>query len=83
MTHKVKLETEFIIPDDMDEENVRHVLDQFFVDLIKTDRFVDARIVSDSSLDETEEKRLVELLTEVNEGDLDKLSDFIDEYTDD
>lgn len=83
MTHKVHLETEFIVPDDMDEENVKHVLDQFFGDLIRTDRFLDARIVEESGLDEAERARLIEMMEKVDGEDLDRLERFVTAYTDD
>jgi hypothetical protein len=54
MSNKYSLETQFIVPDEMDEENVRHVLSQFFGDLVRTERFIDARIVEDSSMDEAQ-----------------------------
>lgn len=81
MTNKVTLETEFVVPDDMDKENVRHVLSQFFGDLMRTDRFVDARIVEDNSMDEAEEERLLEMLDGIDESDLEKLDTFITEHT--
>lgn len=82
MTEKVTFETEFVVPDDMDEENVRHVLSQFFGDLIRTDRFVDARIVEESELDESEKERAISLLSNVEEDDLEQLDTFIEAFTD-
>jgi phosphoenolpyruvate carboxylase len=81
MTETVTLETKFVIPDDMDEDNVHHVLSQFFGDLIRTDRFIDARIVEESTLDESEKERLIEMLENVDDDNLDQLDTFIDAYT--
>jgi len=81
MSNKVTLETEFVVPDDMDEDNVRHVLSQFFGDLIRTDRFIDARIVEDASLDEAEKERALDMLSSIDDGDLEQLDAFIEKHT--
>ena len=81
MTETVTLETRFVVPDDMDEENVRHVLGQFFGDLVQTDRFVDARIIDERDMDEADKERAIELLEEISKEEIEKLKPFIDKYT--
>lgn len=81
MTNKIELKTKFIVPDDMGEENIRHIVGQFFADLVRTDRFVDARIVDHSEISDAEKDRLIEMLEEVNMDDLDRLGSAIEEYT--
>lgn len=81
MAHKVSLQTEFKIPDDMGEENVRNILNEFFGDLCETDRFITADIVDDPSLDESESDRLLKMLSNIEDDDLKQLESFIDEYT--
>jgi hypothetical protein len=78
MTETITLETKFIVPDDMDEDNVRHILGEFFGDLIRTDRFIDARIVDDS-IDEGEKEQMLEMLSFVDDGNLEQLEAFIEE----
>ncbi len=82
MTETVTLETKFIVPDEMDEENVRHVLSQFFGDLVRTDRFIDARIVDDESLGDVDGERLLDQLSTINDADLEQLDNFIDALED-
>lgn len=82
MTHSIQLEARFIVPDDMDEENVRNVMNEFFADLIRTDNFVDARLVDEYDLDETEAERLCRMLDLVDDDSLDTVDEFISEYTD-
>lgn len=81
MTETITLETKFVVPDDMDEENVRHVLGQFFGDLVRTDRFVDARILDKSTMDEADKERVIELLEDISSGEIEQLEPFIEEYT--
>ena len=81
MTETVTLETRFVVPDDMDEENVRHVLGQFFGDLVQTDRFVDARIIDERDMDEADKERVIELLEGISSEEIEKLKPFIDKYT--
>lgn len=81
MTNKFTFETEFVVPDDMDDDNVRHVLSQFFGDLIRTDRFVDARIVEDTSMDEADKERLLDMLAAIEDDDLEQLDRFIEKHT--
>lgn len=67
MSKKYSMDVEFVVPDEMDKENVRHVVSQFFGDLVRTDRFIDARIVEDSSMDEAQEQSLLRQLEAADE----------------
>lgn len=81
MSNKVTLNTAFVVPDDMDEENVRHILSQFFGDLMRTDRVIDARIVEELDVDKSEQERVINLLEELDDENLDKIGMFVEEYT--
>jgi len=82
MSNKVTLNTAFVVPDDMDEENVRHILSQFFGDLMRTDRVIDARIVEEMDIEMSEQERAIELLQELDDESLKKMKMFVEEYTD-
>lgn len=83
MTNKYTLQTRFIVPDDLDEGNVRHVLGQFLNDLTKTDRFIEAEIVEQTSLDRDEQRRLLQMLDYLDDGDMESLEEIIESSKDD
>lgn len=73
MSNSYTVEVEFVTPDDVGKDNVEHVLGQFLADLERTDRFTVARIVEEKSLDEGEVERLLELLSNVEDADIDSV----------
>lgn len=83
MANRTQLTVEFITPDDVGEENVRHVLDQFLADLEQTDRFERAIIRDDDDeLSDGEAERLVEMLDDMTGEDCTALEQFIDQLQD-
>ena len=82
MKNKYTLQVEFITPQDMGEENVRHVMGQILNDISKTDRFIDARIVDDEiSLDGGEGDELLDMLSRAR--GFDELESVIEELKND
>lgn len=78
---KIRLETEFTVSDDVDEENIRHIVGQFFADMVETDRFIDARIVDGESISDEQKAAIKNSLSEIDEDALESIESFIDEYT--
>lgn len=78
---KILLETEFTVSDDVDEENIRHIVGQFFADMVETDRFIDARIVDGESISDEQKAAIKNSLSEIDEDTLESIESFIEEYT--
>lgn len=82
MTNEYEFEVKFVVPDEVEEENVLLVLREFFGDLIQTDRFIDAVVEADGGMEDFEEERLLDMLTRMDEDDLDAALDAIEELQD-
>lgn len=82
MTNEYEFEVKFVVPDEVEEENVLMVLREFFGDLIQTDRFIDAVVEADGGMEDFEEERLLDMLTRMDEDDLDAALDAIEELQD-
>lgn len=67
MSNTYTLTSTFVVPNDVKEENIRLVLNEFYGDLVETERFIDARIVDSESLDQAERQRLFEMLSDLDE----------------
>lgn len=79
MTNRHEFTVTFVTPDEVKEENVLFVLQEYFGDLVQTDRFIDASVEKGSDLDDSEEKRLREMLSDISEEEFEDVAAFMEE----
>lgn len=85
MTNEYEFGVRFVVPDNVERDNVRDILQEFFGDIEQTDRFVKARVETEDSIsmDEHEKEDFMQLLEYVERGDLDAAVSVIEELQED
>lgn len=72
MTRTFTIESEFVVPDTMERDNVEHVLERFYDDLRETDRFIDASVNVSGQMDTDERERLLTMLALLDDDAIEK-----------
>jgi F0F1-type ATP synthase delta subunit len=77
MSETYRYEVEFVVPDGVDGENIELVMNEYFGDLVETDRFIDARIITESTLSDEEKERLRRMVDNTLEEDIERAADLV------
>lgn len=72
MTRTFTIESEFVVPDTMERDNVEHVLERFYDDLRETDRFIDASVNVSGQMDTDERERLLTMIALLDDDAIEK-----------
>lgn len=78
MTNEHEFTVKFVTPDEVREENVLLVLQEYFGDIVQTDRFIEAWVETGSTLDDSEEERLREMLSDLSDEELDSAESIVE-----
>lgn len=70
MSKTYTIESEFVVPESMERENIEHVLERFYDDLRETDRFLDATVSPTEEIDPDERERLLTMVALLTEQDI-------------